>query len=53
MKKLIISVCILLLAVAGVLLYFRWHETHALYQAEPPVSHVTEADWVTLAEGET
>ena len=52
MKKRIISVCILLLAVAGVLLYFQWRKAHALYQAEPPVSYVTEPDRVTLAEGE-
>lgn len=52
MKKLFISVCILLLAVGGILLYLRWREAHTLYQAEPPASYVSEADGVTLAEGE-
>lgn len=52
MKKLIISVCILLLAVAGAVLYFRWREVNTFYQAEPPVSHVSEVEGVTLAEGE-
>ncbi len=53
MKKLIISVCILLLAVAGVVGYLWWRKAHTHYQPEPPVSHVSEADWVTLAEAET
>ena len=52
MKKLFISVCILLLAVAGVVGYLWWREAHTHYQAEPPVSHVSEAEGVTLAEGE-
>ena len=52
MKKLIISVCILLLAVAGAVLYFYWREANTFYQAEPPVSHVSEVEGVTLAEGE-
>lgn len=53
MKKLIISTCILLLAAAGIVGYrWWWREAHTLYQAEPPASHVSEADWVTLTEGE-
>lgn len=52
MKKFIISVSIALLAVVGVAGYLRWSEVHTHYQAEPPVSYVTEADGVTLAEGE-
>ncbi|MBQ8846527.1 MAG: hypothetical protein IJ006_05240 [Lachnospiraceae bacterium] len=53
MKKLIISMCILLFVVAGVVGYrWWWREAHTLYQAEPPASHVSEADWVTLTEDE-
>ena len=53
MKKLIISMCILLFAVAGVVGYLWWRKAHTHYQLEPPASQVSEADGVTLAEGET
>ena len=52
-KRIILIVVIILLAVAGVVGYLWWREANTLYQAEPPASYVSEADWVALAEGET
>lgn len=51
-KRIVLIIFIILLAVGGCLLYLRWREAHTLYQAEPPASHVSEADWVSLTEGE-
>lgn len=52
MKKRLILICIPLIVAMGILLCFWWREKNTLYQAEPPVSWRSEADWITLAEGE-
>lgn len=52
-KKIVLFVVIILLVVAGGVGYLWWREANTLYQAEPPFSRISEADWVTLTEGET
>ncbi len=52
-KKIVFIVVIILFALLGMLLFFWWREANTLYQAEPPASYVSEAEGVTLAEGET
>ncbi|MBQ7972206.1 MAG: hypothetical protein IJ291_01955 [Lachnospiraceae bacterium] len=55
-KKLILIlipvIVLVVIALVVIALYFWWYEKNTLYQAEPPVSRVSEADWVTLTEGE-
>ena len=51
-KRIVLFVVIILLAVAGIVGYLWWREANTLYQAEPPVSYQSEAEWAVLAEGE-
>lgn len=52
MKKKRILILISVIVLVGIWLHFWRREKNTFYQAEPPVSGVSEADWVTLAEGE-
>lgn len=52
MKKKLILILVPVIAIVGILLCFWWREKNTIYQAEPPVSYQSEAEWAALAEGE-